>query len=664
MAKRNRCCRRAAAIVALMCLGTAAMALVGCAGRQKEPSETAPTALTAAERQLYARAEGRLTASDSAVREQAAVALLSMEHPAGLRAVLDVMRNAEDPAVRASMVRAAAFLEDHRCFHAVLSAIEDPSPTVQEAAAEALARFTRPQEIEAVTDFIRSPESDARRRRLLYDALGEGLAVSAVPVLIEGLRSTDEQSRQAALGALRRIADRDLAADVGAWQEWWEANSGKTREAVLEEHLRDASGELTDYKSRMQDVEAQHEELMDLVGEPEGQNVELLLRSLQSRHPIVRRYAASRLAGLPAERLGTSSLDDREAYAALRNALDDPDASIRRDVMEVTGRLEGEYKDNLVRKALQDEDPEVLVMAIQAASTTAGNEAVDRIETLLQNSPDPDVRVAAAGALGDLGDAESVPALLGAFDDEEENVRWLAVEGLRKLNAVQAVPRISRVLQQDPSPRVRAIAASALGELGQPAGVPSLRQALQDASERVRQKAAAALLQLAVDNYERMIIIAEAFRDRGLLSEARQVLERVPQAFGEVEGMAPQVARARRELAEVMKLQADYTAAAAVYETLLAHGHNPTETRRNLVDCWLKAGKPQQVVDALEEWITPDASDELLDLALEVAEMFVREGNEEEARLVLQAIQEDVGTAGLGTELSTRLQRLQTRLAP
>jgi len=664
MAKRTWSCGRATAMAVLACVLTALVALAGCAGQQQKPSEAAMPTMTLAERQRYARAESRLLASDPAVRERAAVALLSMEHPSGLRAALQAMKSAEDPAARASIVRACAFLEDHRCFDAVLSAVEDPAPVVQEEAAAALARYTRPEEIEAIADYVRSPQSNARRRRLLYEALGEGLAISAVPVLIEGLQSSDDPSRTAALNALRRIANRDLPPDVETWQEWWETNSSKTREAILEEHLRDATAELDDYRAGMQNLEAQHRELMRLVSEPDAETVEMLLRSLQSRHLVVRRYASFRLAGLPQEHVGALSLDDRQVYTTLRDALDDPDAAIRRNVMKVVGSLEGEYKDNLVRKALQDEDPKLLVMAVDAASPTTGGKAVDRIKILLQDSPDPEVRVAAAGALGTLGDAESVPVLLTSLGDEEENVRWLAVEGLRKLEAVQAIPRISLVLQKDQSPRVRAIAASALGELGQPAGVPPLRQALQDASERVRQKAASALLQLATDSYERMMIIAEALRERGLLNEARQVLARVVVAFADAEGMAPKLAEARGELAEVMKLQGDYAAASAVYETLLNQGQGKAEARRNLVDSWLKAGDRERVVEALQEWIAPDADDDLLDLALEVAEMFVQNGREEEARLILQEIKEEAGTEGLGTELSTRLQRLEARLAP
>ncbi len=663
MAERNESRPQMVRVLVAACFVAVLAALTGCPGPLRAPAEPPELALGAAEQQRYARAERQLLAADPTARERAAVALLSMEHPAGLGAVVDAMKNAESPAVRASMVRAAAFLEDDRAFEAVLQAVEDPEPQVYEEAAAALARFTQPEQVEAISDYIRSPRSDAPRRRLLYDALGEGFAVSAVPVLIEGLQATDAASREAALAALRRIANRELPPDVDIWREWWEANHAKGREAVLEEHLRSVSEEVHSYETRLRDLESQHDELMRLVGRPDAETAESLVRALQSRHLVVRRYASFRLAGLVRDRPGVLSLGDRTVYMALRDALDDPDAAIRRNVIEAVAALEGDFKDNLVRKALQDEDPQVLVPAIGATSPTTGDEAVSRIERLLADWPDSQVRVAAAGALGTLGDPESVPVLLAALDDPEENVRWLAVEALRRLDAVQAIPRISTVLQRDASPRVRAIAASALGELGQPAGVPPLRQALQDTSERVRQRAAGALLQLAVDDYERMMIIADALQERGLLNESRQVLARVVEMFADDEGMAAGVAEARRELARIMRLQGDYAAAAGVYETLLQTTDAPDETRRSLVDSWLKAGQTDRVVEALQDWVAPGAEDALLDLALEVAEMFLQDGRREPAQQILQAIQE-AGTEGLGAELRTRVQRLQTRLAP
>ncbi len=104
-----------------------------------------------AEAEHYAAAEGRLASEDPDVREKAAIELLGMSHPLGLDTVLERMRSDPDPAVRADMIRAAAFSVDHRCFQAVLGAVKDTDDVVRKTAASALSRFSRPDEIEAMT---------------------------------------------------------------------------------------------------------------------------------------------------------------------------------------------------------------------------------------------------------------------------------------------------------------------------------------------------------------------------------------------------------------------------------------------------------------------------------------------------------------------------------
>ena len=106
---------------------------------------------SAQEQAQYAQAEGLLSATDPNVRQQAAVSLLSMDYPEALPTVLDRMRLSPDAAVRISMVEAAAFVVDHRCFSALLDVVEDPDPKVREAAARALGRFTQKQEAQAIT---------------------------------------------------------------------------------------------------------------------------------------------------------------------------------------------------------------------------------------------------------------------------------------------------------------------------------------------------------------------------------------------------------------------------------------------------------------------------------------------------------------------------------
>jgi HEAT repeat protein len=620
--------------------------------------------LTPQEREQFARAEDQLRSPDAAERQQAAVALLSMAHPLALEAVLKNVREAADPAVRVSMVQAAAFSVDHRCFAAVLAALDDPDPQVQAAAAQALGRFSQPEEVDALVALVRRDGLTLRQRQLLFTALGEGLAFRAVPVLIHGLQSEDDGTRAAALEALRRISRRQMPPDVAQWEQWWEANAHRTRADILEEHLQAQSRELAERGRELAELRAQQEELLALAASPQSETPAMLLEALASRYGAVRQYASGRLAALNKEKLGAFRLDERDHHQALLDALQNDPEPVRRNVMRFVVQVQGTYRDALVSQALSDSDPQVLVTAIEAVEVSTGQEAVSRLQELLTNSAYVPVREAAANALGRVGSDKSVPVLMAALDDAAENVRWFAVEGLRKLGAGQAVPRVSEMLEKDPSPRVREIAASTLGELGQPAAVPALRKALDDGSERVRQKAVSALLALASGSYERMKIIADLFRSRRLLEPARQVLSRIVEQYADAPQLKAQLAEVYGQLAQVQKEAADAAGAARTYQKLDELLGGSAEVRREMVNCWLQAGQASSVVKAVEQWLgSAQAADReaLIQLALDATEQLAGSQRPEEAKAVLdlaaRAFDDTTGQA-----LKDRMSRLRRQL--
>ncbi len=613
---------------------------------------------------LYAKAESQLGAADAATREQAAVSLLSMDHPQALATVLDRMRRAADPQVRASMVRAAAFLVDHRCFSGILDAVSDPDAAVRKEAGTALARFTRPEEVGAMT--ARAQSAGPEAQQLIYGALGQGLDIGAVPALIDGLGAGDEDVRTAAWDALKYISGRQLPLDADQWATWWQANQQKTREDVLQEHVDALSARLESRRGELQTLQEQQTELLKLVQSPQAETPQHLLSALGSQYDVVKQYAAARLAGLGDALLQGVRIDDRNTYTVLATALDDPAADVRQNVLRFVLRVDGDYKPRLVRKALYDTSPDVLVLAIGAADSSTGPDVTGRLQELLADSTDAAVREAAANKLGTIGEQTSAPSLMAALDDQAENVRWFAVEGLRKLGAVQAVPRICQMLQKDSSARVREIAASTLGELGQPAGVPALRMALDDTNDRVRQKAMAALLALATGDYERMSVIAGTFRDKGLDAQARQVLQSIIKTYHDEADMKDHVADAYKALAEVEVEMKDYPAATTTYQELDAFVGGSAEVRKALVDAYLQAGDPARVASAVEGWFTaagPVKDPALLDVGMDAAERLYAAGDRKEGGAVLQLVQQAAGP-NADPDLAARIAKLLPPAAP
>src|SRR5437899_5527720 len=105
-------------------------------------------------------------------------------------------------------------------------------------------------------------------------------------------------------------------------------------------------------------------------------------------------------------------------------------------------------------------------------------------------------RGGAADALGRIGDSRAVSRLLRALEDPAMTVRRTSMVALLRLEAMNAVPRIARLLEEDESGGVRVIAAGVLGKFEEPRAVPALVRALADAQWYVRQASATALGQI------------------------------------------------------------------------------------------------------------------------------------------------------------------------
>jgi HEAT repeat protein len=118
---------------------------------------------------------------------------------------------------------------------------------------------------------------------------------------------------------------------------------------------------------------------------------------------------------------------------------------------------------------------------------------------------DPRVRHYLAISLGQLGDSQAGPALVGALDDPDPTTRFYscwALGNLRDRDA--AAPLLDRVDDDDQG--VRKMAVYALGAIGDKSAVPRLRVALTDPERDVSWNAAVALAKLGDDGGESVLL--------------------------------------------------------------------------------------------------------------------------------------------------------------
>ena len=111
--------------------------------------------------------------------------------------------------------------------------------------------------------------------------------------------------------------------------------------------------------------------------------------------------------------------------------------------------------------------------------------AVPGLISLLTDS-DAWVRMAAARALGEVRNHSAVPGLIANLADSDARVRELTVWALSELKDGRAVAALCNVLLSDLRAEVRRGAAGALGEIRNAEALPSLKQALNDPAVNAR----------------------------------------------------------------------------------------------------------------------------------------------------------------------------------
>src|SRR2546422_2171124 len=107
--------------------------------------------------------------------------------------------------------------------------------------------------------------------------------------------------------------------------------------------------------------------------------------------------------------------------------------------------------------------------------------AFQALLTVLDDARTAAERGGAADALGRIGDSRAVTRLLQALEDPAMTVRRTSMVALLRLEAMNAVPRIARVVEEDESGGARVIAAGVLGQFEDPPAGPGLMRALGDA---------------------------------------------------------------------------------------------------------------------------------------------------------------------------------------
>jgi hypothetical protein len=179
------------------------------------------------------------------------------------------------------------------------------------------------------------------------------------------------------------------------------------------------------------------------------------------------------------------------AKAALAEALDDPEASVREQALNALVQIGDSSVAPYLEKALADENPAARAQAAWGLGQMRREESVASLVGALSDV-DEEVREQAAWALGMIRDPRAVAGLNAAVRDAEESVREQVVWALGMIRSRESVDGLVTALS-DSSPEVRGQAAWALGMIRDSRAVEALSRALKDEDAEVREQAAWAL---------------------------------------------------------------------------------------------------------------------------------------------------------------------------
>lgn len=109
------------------------------------------------------------------------------------------------------------------------------------------------------------------------------------------------------------------------------------------------------------------------------------------------------------------------------------DALLRMEVLRSMGAMKCPTAVAMLQLGMKDPDADVREACCAAWQEQGGQEAIDLLAAAATTDSDPDVRMAAARALGEMGDKRAVAALGQMLEDRDPAMQYRAVASLQQI---------------------------------------------------------------------------------------------------------------------------------------------------------------------------------------------------------------------------------------
>jgi HEAT repeat protein len=401
--------------------------------------------------------------------------------------VLHEIANLRDPAsgIRSASARNLGKMGDRRAVPALIAALNNADPRLQDSVVRALAELKDPRAIEPLIDMT-GKGADAPAADIAILALGEFKDARAIATLIDLLnRST--QNDEAVASALARIGATAVPPLLAAL---------KSPEPASRVRVLDALGWIDN-----------------------AQATDALIGYMKDPDPRVRKAVVVGLKGHgDAPGMLVSPFDTAGWLRSLRQ---------RESPVPKDPRVPG-----LLITALQDSDAAVQSAAVEGLGALKVGAAVDPLMMLLrkpvnegQSAPAKTaqavLRKNVAIALGNIGDVKAVPALIAALEDPADDVRMCSARSLGHIKDQRSTEALVSLVS-DKNNSVRREALNALAQIKDPGAVGALIEAMRKQSAEIEARSRAMSTQEMAPTARRAIVMSDP------------VLEQAPYALNQI----------------------------------------------------------------------------------------------------------------------------------
>lgn len=352
--------------------------------------------------------------------------------------------------------------------------------------------------------------------------------------------------------------------------------------------------------------------------ERNGDVGELVAKLEESEIERVRARAAELLGGFPdhderdaaVDALVDAARNDEDVVAAsaidsLEELGDDALETLLVDAAGIDIDAEGAdwAKAKAFTEALSNDTPELRMAAANALGSLGHADATDALVSCFDD-PDPRVRARAARACGDIGEPEPTDALADLLEDPAASARREAAEALGAIGNRRALDALL-TLYDDDDERVRRIAVDAFGNFENERPVEYIVAALGDDAPTVRRRAVYSLIELLTNvPTDRSHDIRESVVDQLATADDRTVVGPLVEILTE-SGQHPQ----RRNTAWLLGRVADGPESPAVVDALIDALDDDDEMLRQFTATSLAELGGDLVEDRLLAVVTDDDRD-------------------------------------------------------